>query len=146
MLPFTRMLRRIPMRPKSSGPGQTPAISTAIADALHGAGVSYHEHMRDVGLLPGLSQPVYMIMIHARDHNAAQTALENARSALAGARLDSDAAERTITDSISQGAGDKPLEADDCSMILLRPSTITCRKVSTPTKRPAQSGPAQTPT
>ncbi len=92
--------------------GTNPAISTAIADALHGAGVSYHEHMRDVGLLPGLSQPVYMIMIHARDHNAAQTALENARSALAGARLDSDSA-NDETDSISQGAGDKPLEADD---------------------------------
>src|ERR1700722_1724063 len=72
--------------------GTNSAISTAIADALHDAGVSYHEHMRDVGLLPGMSQPVYMIMIHARDHNAAQTALENARNQLAGARLDSDAA------------------------------------------------------
>src|SRR5579863_9883696 len=68
--------------------GTNSAVSTAIAAALHDAEISYHEHTRDVGLLPGMSQPVYLIMIHARDHNAARAVLENVRQGLAGARLD----------------------------------------------------------
>jgi hypothetical protein len=90
--------------------GTNSAISSAIADALHDVGVSYHEHTRDVGLLPGMTQPVYMIMIHARDHITAQTALENARSQLAGARLDLDADD---TSSSPQGSMEKSLEAED---------------------------------
>ena len=101
-----------PDAPEVLWTGTNSAISSAIADALHGAGVSYHEHMRDVGLLPGMSQPVYMIMIHARDHIAAQTALENARRQLAGARLDLDAADDD-TSSSPQGSMEKSLEAED---------------------------------
>jgi len=70
--------------------GTDSAISTAIAEALDAAEISYHEHVRQVGLLPGMTQPVYLIMIHARDHNAAQTALENARLALTGPQAGSD--------------------------------------------------------
>jgi hypothetical protein len=92
--------------------GTDSAISSAIADALHGAEISYHEHVREVGLLPGMTQPVYLIMIHARDHNAAQTVLENVRGQLAGARLDSDAADDDMN-APPQEAMDKPLEAED---------------------------------
>ncbi len=92
--------------------GTDSAISTAIADALHGVEISYHEHVREVGLLPGMTQPVYLIMIHARDHNAAQIVLENVRSQLASARLDSNAADDD-TSSSPQVPADEPLEAED---------------------------------
>jgi hypothetical protein len=92
--------------------GTDSAISTAIAEALDAAGVYYHEHVRQVGLLPGMTQPVYLIMIHSRDHNTAQTALESARLALTGARLDSDAA-GDDDDLLSDGPGGKPFESDE---------------------------------
>jgi hypothetical protein len=54
-------------------------ISGAITAALDKAGIPYHTQTRDVGLLPGLSQPVYAIFIPTRHHDAAQPALEDAR-------------------------------------------------------------------
>jgi hypothetical protein len=92
--------------------GTNSAISSAIAAALDAAEISYHEHMRDVGLLPGMSQPVYIVMIHARDHNRAQTVLENVRQGLGGARLDS-AAAGDDADSSSQVPHDAPLQDED---------------------------------
>jgi hypothetical protein len=69
--------------------GANSAISAAIADALDAAQVAHDERTRDVGPLPGLSQPVYAIIIHARDHNAAQTVLESVRLQFEGAQTES---------------------------------------------------------
>jgi hypothetical protein len=69
--------------------GTDSGISGAIAEALDAANISYHERTRDVGVLPGLAQPVFAILIHSRDHNAAQTVLEDVGRQLGGPRQDS---------------------------------------------------------
>jgi hypothetical protein len=79
-----------PDAPEILWTGTDSGISGAIAEALDAANISYHERTRDVGVLPGLAQPVFAIIIHARDHNAAQTVLEDVRRQLNGPRQDSD--------------------------------------------------------
>jgi len=81
-----------PDAPELLWTGTDSGISPAIAEALDAASISYHERARDVGVLPGLAQPVYAIIIHSRDHNAAQTVLEDVRRQLNGPRQDSDSA------------------------------------------------------
>lgn len=54
-------------------------ISSAITAALDKKGIPYHTQTREVGLLPGLSQPFYAVFIPARHHDAAQAAMEEAR-------------------------------------------------------------------
>lgn len=57
--------------------GIEPGILAQIESALDSAKISHHQRTRDSGPLPGLSQPVYAIFIHARDHQAAHAALED---------------------------------------------------------------------
>lgn len=59
--------------------GTDPIASNAIMEVLEGAKISYHKSSREVGPLPGLSKPVYAILIHARDLAIARTALDDAR-------------------------------------------------------------------
>jgi hypothetical protein len=49
-----------------------------IIDALETAKISYHTRTDKVGSLPGWSRQVYAIFTHARDHRAANAALEEA--------------------------------------------------------------------
>jgi hypothetical protein len=71
-------------RPRSAdGPellwtGTTPAVRGVILSALDDADIPHHENTREVGPIPGLSQPVYAIFIPARHHNAARAAMEKA--------------------------------------------------------------------
>ena len=62
--------------------GIESAASTAIAEALDAAKISFHATSREVGPLPGLSRPVYAILIHSRDRIAARAALEVVRQKL----------------------------------------------------------------
>lgn len=59
--------------------GTDAGASTAIINALASANISYHQTSREVGPLPGLSKPVYAILVHARDLAIARTALDGAR-------------------------------------------------------------------
>ncbi len=78
-----------PDAPEILWTGTESGVSEAIAEALDAANISYHERTRDVGVLPGLAQPVFAILIHSRDHNAAQAILEDVRRQLSGPRQDS---------------------------------------------------------
>lgn len=99
--------------------GTDSGISGAIAEALDAANISYHERSRDVGVLPGLSKSVYAIIIHARDHNAAKTVLENLGRQLEAPQTDSDAeadGDATQSDSSAKGPNtpaDESPETDD---------------------------------
>ena len=59
--------------------GTDSNAASAITDALDAAKISHHTTTREVGPLPGLSMPVFAILIHARDAGVARTALEDAR-------------------------------------------------------------------
>lgn len=65
--------------PKLLWTGTDPAVLGVIVDALDDAGIPHHESHRDAGPIPGLSQPVYAIFVPKRHHDAAQTALDQAR-------------------------------------------------------------------
>jgi hypothetical protein len=58
--------------------GTDTAISGVILNALDDAGIPHHESKRDVGPLPGWSQPVYAIFIPSFHHEVAHAALEKA--------------------------------------------------------------------
>jgi len=97
-----------PDAPELLWTGTDSGISGAIAEALDAANISYHERARDVGVLPGLAQPVFAIIIHSCDHNAAQTVLEDVRRQLNGPRQNSDS---TTADSKSSSLDiNKPTE------------------------------------
>jgi hypothetical protein len=51
----------------------------AICRALDAAGINYRKLDRNVGLLPGLSEWVYAILVHERDRSAAQAVLDGVR-------------------------------------------------------------------
>jgi hypothetical protein len=70
--------------------GTDSNASSAIANALDAAKISYHTTTREVGPLPGLSMPVFAILIHARDAAIARTALEEARRKSESSDLDAD--------------------------------------------------------
>lgn len=59
--------------------GTDSQVDGAICHALDAAGVSYHKLDRNVGLLPGLSEWVYAILVHERDLSAAQAVLDGVR-------------------------------------------------------------------
>jgi hypothetical protein len=51
-------------------------MASHLESALEFAKILSHQRTRDSGALPGLSEPVCAILIHARDHQAAHAALE----------------------------------------------------------------------
>jgi hypothetical protein len=59
--------------------GTDSSATGAIAEALKAAKVSFHTTVGEGGALPGLSKPVYAVLIHARDRVAARAALDDAR-------------------------------------------------------------------
>jgi hypothetical protein len=70
--------------------GTDAATRDGIIDALEMAQIPYHERGDKVGSLPGWSRQVYAIFIHARDHHAANAALEAAARRRETAHDDSD--------------------------------------------------------
>jgi hypothetical protein len=107
-----------PDAPEILWTGTDSGISGAIAEALDAANISYHERTRDVGVLPGLAQPVFAIIIHARDHNAAQVVLEDVRRQLGGSRQGTDSttdnSESSPIDTNKPAEGPREVEdADD---------------------------------
>ena len=58
--------------------GTDSAAYGLIVDALDDAEIPHHESTREVGPLPGLSQPVYAIFIPSRHREAARAAMEKA--------------------------------------------------------------------
>ncbi len=58
--------------------GTDPAVSGVILNALNDAEIPHHESKRDVGPLPGLSQPVFAIFIPSFHHEVAHAAMEKA--------------------------------------------------------------------
>ncbi len=51
----------------------------AICDALYEANISFHQHNRDAGILPGLPNPVYAVFVHPSDREAAEAVLDDVR-------------------------------------------------------------------
>lgn len=64
-------------KPELLWTGINRGMASHIASALESARISYHQRTRDNAALPGLSEAVYAIFIHARDHQAAHAALED---------------------------------------------------------------------
>lgn len=69
---------RNPGGPELLWTGTAPAVRGAILNGLDDADIPHHENTREVGPIPGLSQPVYAIFIPARHHDAARAAMEKA--------------------------------------------------------------------
>jgi hypothetical protein len=65
-------------RPELLWTGTDEGMAAHIESALDSAKISHHHRVRDSGDRPGWSQPVYAILIHARDHQAAHAALDDA--------------------------------------------------------------------
>jgi hypothetical protein len=59
--------------------GTDSSAEGAIVEALKAAKISHHTTISEGGALPGLSKPVYAILIHARDRVAGRAALDDAR-------------------------------------------------------------------
>jgi hypothetical protein len=68
---------KLPDGPELLWTGTDEGLAAQIESALDSAQISHHERARDSGMLPGLSQPVYAIFIHARDHQAAHAAVDD---------------------------------------------------------------------
>jgi hypothetical protein len=85
-------------------------MAELIIDELDQAGIPHHSQMREVGLLPGLSQPVTAIFIPGIHHDAAQVALEAAqRESETDAQTEGETASSSESD--SGDASDEMLEA-----------------------------------
>jgi hypothetical protein len=70
---------RTPEAPELLWSGTDSSAEGAIVEALKAAKISHHTTISEGGALPGLSKPVYAILIHARDRLAARAALDDAR-------------------------------------------------------------------
>jgi hypothetical protein len=57
--------------------GTQRSLFSTICRALDDANLFYHKASRDVGPLPGLTQPVFAIFVHRRDHEAAEAILQD---------------------------------------------------------------------
>jgi hypothetical protein len=55
--------------------GTDSGLLGAICDALDKADISYHRHFREVGVLPGLPEAVFAILVHPRDLGGAKVVL-----------------------------------------------------------------------
>jgi hypothetical protein len=102
-----------PDAPELLWTGTDSGISGAIAEALDAANIPHHERTRDVGPLPGLSKPVYAIIIHARHRAAAQTVIENVRSQLEAPQQDTDVDDSGSPSQGSNAPTDALPEAED---------------------------------
>lgn len=92
--------------------GTDAGMSELIIGELDQAGIPHHSQMRDVGLLPGLSQPVTAIFIPAVHHDAAHAALEAARrESESGAQTPGETASSSEAD--SEGTSGEMRDADD---------------------------------
>jgi hypothetical protein len=105
-------------RPRSTdGPellwsGTDAGMSELIIGELDQAEIPHHSQTRDVGLLPGLTQPVFAIFIPAIHHDAANAALEAARREFeTGAQTPDETAPSSEAD--SEAASDEMLDAAD---------------------------------
>lgn len=56
--------------------GTSGEAQAALCIALDSANISYSQQQKDVGILPGLAQPVYAIFVKGRDLDGARLALE----------------------------------------------------------------------
>jgi hypothetical protein len=65
-------------RPELLWSGTDPAVWGVIVQALKDSGIPHHESHRDLGPIPGLSQPVYAVFIPSAHHQAASAAMEKA--------------------------------------------------------------------
>jgi len=74
--------------------GTDAGIRDGIIDALDAANIPHHERGDKVGSLPGWSRQVYAIFTRARDHRAANVALEDATRRRETEPEDSDEAPR----------------------------------------------------
>jgi len=96
--------------------GTDAGMSELIIGELDQAGIPHHSQMRDVGLLPGLSQPVTAIFIPAIHHDAAHAALQAARresesDTQMGAQTPGETA--SSSEAGSAGTSDEMLDAND---------------------------------
>ena len=57
--------------------GTQRSLFSTICRALDDANLFYHKASRDVGPLPGLTQLVFAIFVHRRDHDAAEAILQD---------------------------------------------------------------------
>ena len=106
-----------------------------IIDALETAKISYHTRTDKVGSLPGWSRQVYAIFTHARDHRAANAALEEAdrrqkKRTTGPANLIHSRRRRRRLRTTTNCPTSRP---------------ITFPRISIRTRRPSKSGPARTP-
>jgi hypothetical protein len=93
-------------KPELLWSGTDPRVRVEIRSALEAANVPYRERAQDVGMLPNLTQSVFAILIHARDHDAARAALE--ASTLRETELEGDSEELNGPESLTED-----LPADD---------------------------------
>jgi hypothetical protein len=56
--------------------GVDARVRGEVVRALEAANIPYHERLREVGMLPGMTQNVYGILVQARDRDAARKALQ----------------------------------------------------------------------
>lgn len=101
--------RTLPEGPELLWTGTDPGILAHIDSALETAKIPHHQRSRDViGALPGLSEPVHSIFIHARDHRAAHTILEEIIR-----RFEANPAEGDDEPDDSDASAAMPPDADD---------------------------------
>jgi hypothetical protein len=93
--------------------GTDAATRDRIIDALETAQVQYHERSDKVGSLPGWSRQVYAIFTHARDHRAANAALEAAAGRREASPEDSGEAPRRSNAPLQDSPANDEDESDD---------------------------------
>ncbi len=96
--------------------GTDSSALSAIAEVLDAVHISYHKTSREVGPLPGLSKPVYAILIHARDRDAARAALDDAQRILEGSGQNANDAAEDF-----ESAPPAPVQPEDSSESLSLP-------------------------
>jgi hypothetical protein len=97
----------VPGRPELLWTGTDAGLAAHIESALDSANISHHQHTTDSDL-PGLSEPVYAILIRARDHQAAHAALDDVML-----RLEAAPDEREDEPEASDSSTLMPAETDD---------------------------------
>lgn len=99
---------KLPDGPELLWTGTDEGLAAQIESMLDSVQISHHERARDGGMLPGLSQPVYAIFIHARDHQTAHAAVDDVVR-----RFESDPHEGDAEPDDSDASAAIPPDADD---------------------------------